>query len=187
MLGSISLGEIEGRFYEVVVIQNAKDGDEIKTISDSFDGVEYFQTSKDVSRELDKLSALIFRMFIVAIAAIIIVLVVLFGWKKGLAMSLAPYTVLIGTIGILTLFGYRLDFFVAVGLVLIVGLGLDYMVFARSGKNSGSKKAIFLSFITTELSFGSLLFSSFTPVHIFGLTVFIGILVAFLCAIGADK
>lgn len=187
MLGSISLGEIEGRFYEVVVIQNAKDGDEIKTISDSFDGVEYFQTSKDVSRELDKLSSLIFRMFIVAIAAIIIVLVVLFGWKKGLAMSLAPYTVLIGTIGILTLFGYRLDFFVAVGLVLIVGLGLDYMVFARSGKNNGSKKAIFLSFITTELSFGSLLFSSFTPVHIFGLTVFIGILVAFLCAIGADK
>ena len=125
-------------------------------------------------------------MFIIAFAAIIIVLVVLFGWKKGLAMSLAPYTVLTATIGLMALLGFKLDFFVAVGLVLIVGLGLDYMVFASSSKN-GSKKAIALAFITTELSFGSLVFSSFTPVHIFGLTVFIGILVAFLCAIGAGK
>ena len=187
MLGSISLGEIDGRFYEVVVIQNSTDGDRIKEVADTFDGVEYFQTSKDVSRELDKLSALIFKMFIIAFVAIIIVLVVLFGWKKGLSMSLAPYTVLTATIGLMALLGFKLDFFVAVGLVLIVGLGLDYMVFARSEKNSGSKKAIFLSFVTTELSFGSLVFSSFTPVHIFGLTVFIGILVAFLCAIGAGK
>ncbi|MBR6084802.1 MAG: MMPL family transporter [Spirochaetales bacterium] len=187
MLSSISLGEIDGRFYEVVIIQNATDGDLIKAAADSFDGVEYFQTSKDVSRELDKLSALIFRMFLLAFAAIIIVLVILFGWKKGLLMSLAPYTVLTTTIGVMVLLGFKLDFFVAVGLVLIVGLGLDYMVFARSEKNSGSKKAIFLSFVTTELSFGSLLFSSFRPVHIFGLTVFIGILVAFLCAIGAEK
>ena len=187
MLSSISLGEIDGRFYEVVIIQNATDGDLIKAAADTFDGVEYFQTSKDISRELDKLSALIFRMFILAFAAIIIVLVILFGWKKGLLMSLAPYTVLTATIGIMALLGFKLDFFVAVGLVLIVGLGLDYMVFARSEKSNGSKKAILLSFVTTELSFGSLVFSSFTPVHIFGLTVFIGILVAFLCAIGAEK
>lgn len=187
MLSSISLGEIDGSYYEVVIIQNATDGDIIKSVADTFEGVEYFQTSKDVSRELDKLSALIFRMFILAFAAIIIVLVILFGWKKGLLMSLAPYTVLTATIGIMALLGFKLDFFVAVGLVLIVGLGLDYMVFARSEKNSCSKKAIFLSFVTTELSFGSLVFSSFTPVHIFGLTVFIGILVAFLCAIGAEK
>lgn len=187
MLSSISLGKIDGRFYEVVIIQNATDGDVIKAAADTFDGVEYFQTSKDVSRELDKLSALIFRMFILAFAAIIIVLVILFGWRKGLLMSLAPYTVLTATIGIMALLGFKLDFFVAVGLVLIVGLGLDYMVFARSEKTNGSKKAIFLSFVTTELSFGSLVFSSFTPVHIFGLTVFIGILVAFLCAIGAEK
>ena len=186
MLASISLGEIDGRFYEVVVIQNATDGDKIAEVAQTFDGVEYFQTSKDVSRELDKLSVLIFKMFIIAFAAIIIVLVVLFGWKKGLSMSLAPYTVLTATIGLMALLGFKLDFFVAVGLVLIVGLGLDYMVFASSSKN-GSKKAIALAFITTELSFGSLVFSSFTPVHIFGLTVFIGILVAFLCAIGAGK
>ena len=187
MLSSISLGEIGRLFYEVVVIQNSTDGDRIKAVSENYEGVEYFQTSKDVSRELDKLSALIFKMFIIAFAAIIIVLVILFGWKKGLLMSLAPYTVLTATIGVMALLGFKLDFFVAVGLVLIVGLGLDYMVFARSEKNSSSKKAIFLSFVTTELSFGSLVFSSFTPVHIFGLTVFIGILVAFLCAIGAGK
>ena len=44
-----------------------------------------------------------------------------------------------------------------------------------------------MSFITTELSFGTLLFSSFKPVHIFGLSVFVGILAAFLFAMASVR
>ena len=118
---------------------------------------------------------------------IVIVMMAVFGWRKGLRMSLAPYTILTGTIGVLVLCGLSLDFFMTVGLVLIVGLGLDYMVFASSGKGGSSGKAVMLSFVTTELSFGSLAFSSFRPVHIFGLTVFVGILIAYACTIGASR
>jgi predicted exporter len=123
----------------------------------------------------------------VAFAVIVVVMMVFFGWRRGLKMSLAPYTIMTGTIGVLVLTGLSLDFFVTVGLVLIVGLGLDYMVFASAGKGETSMKAVFLSFVTTELSFGSLMFSSFRPVHIFGLTVFVGILIAFACTIGASR
>ena len=187
MIASISLGEIDGRHYEVVIIQNAKDTSVISEISSSIEGVQYIQTAKDTSAQLDKLSSMMFRLFIIAVLAIVVVMVLFFGWKKGLSMSLEPYTILIGTIGVLTLFGLSLDFFVAVGLVLIVGLGLDYMVFASNGKGESSKKAVLLSFLTTELSFGSLMFSSFRPVHIFGLTVFVGILIAYVCTIGAHR
>ena len=187
MIASISLGEIDGRHYEVVIIQNAKDTSVISEISTSVEGVQYIQTAKDTSAQLDRLSAMMFKLFIIAVLAIVVVMVLFFGWKKGLSMSLAPYTILTGTIGVLTLFGLSLDFFVAVGLVLIVGLGLDYMVFASNGKGDSSKKAVLLSFLTTELSFGSLMFSSFRPVHIFGLTVFVGILIAYVCTIGASR
>ena len=80
--------------------------------------------------------------------------------------------------------GMDLDFFFAVGLLLVIGLGLDYMVFASS---SGEKPimAITLSYATTALSFGTLLFSSFGPVHIFGVVVFIGITAAYIAALGA--
>ncbi|MBP5162566.1 MAG: MMPL family transporter [Spirochaetales bacterium] len=187
MIASISLGEIDGKHYEVVIIRNVSDASLVSDIASSMDGVQYIQTAKDTSAQLDHLSAMMFRLFIIAVAAIVVVMVLFFGWRKGLSMSLAPYTILTGTIGVLTLAGLQLDFFVAVGLVLIVGLGLDYMVFASNGKSDSSKKAVLLSFLTTELSFGSLMFSSFRPVHIFGLTVFVGILIAYICTIGAGR
>ncbi|MBQ7729966.1 MAG: hypothetical protein IJT86_06370, partial [Spirochaetales bacterium] len=187
MIASISLGEIDGKHYEVVIVQNASDASLVSKIASSMDGVQYIQTAKDTSAQLDHLSAMMFRLFIIAVAAIVVAMVLFFGWRKGLSMSLAPYTILTGTIGVLTLSGLDLDFFVAVGLVLIVGLGLDYMVFASSGKADSSKKAVLLSFLTTELSFGSLMFSSFRPVHIFGLTVFVGILIAYICTLGAGR
>lgn len=187
MLNAISLGELNGKHYEVVIIRNVSDASVIADIASEMDGVQYIQTSKDTSAQLDRLTAMMLRLFAVAFAVIVVVLVLVFGWRRGLKMSLAPYTIMTGTIGVLVLSGLSLDFFVTVGLVLIVGLGLDYMVFASAGRGETSMKAVLLSFVTTELSFGSLMFSSFRPVHIFGLTVFVGILIAFACTIGASR
>jgi len=187
MTDSISLGEIGGKYYEVVIIRNASDNSRISEIAAGMDDVQYIMTAKDTSAQLDNLTAMMLRLFGIAFGVIVIVMVAVFGWRKGLRMSLAPYTILTGTIGTLVLCGLSLDFFMTVGLVLIVGLGLDYMVFASSGRGDSSGKAVMLSFVTTELSFGSLAFSSFRPVHIFGLTVFVGILIAYACTIGASR
>ena len=187
MTDSISLGEIGGKYYEVVIIRNASDTSRISGIAAGMDDVQYIMTAEDTSAQLDNLTAMMLRLFGIAFGVIVIVMMAVFGWRKGLRMSLAPYTILTGTIGVLVLCGLSLDFFMTVGLVLIVGLGLDYMVFASSGKGDSSGKAVMLSFVTTELSFGSLAFSSFRPVHIFGLTVFVGILIAYACTIGASR
>ena len=187
MTDSISLGEIEGKYYEVVIIRNASDTSLISAVADGMDDVRYIMTAKDTGAQLDNLTAMMLRLFGIAFGIIVIVMVAVSGWRKGLRMSLAPYTILTGTVGVLVLFGLSLDFFMTVGLVLIVGLGLDYMVFASSGRGVASGKAVMLSFVTTELSFGSLAFSSFAPVHIFGLTVFVGILIAYACTIGASR
>ena len=187
MTDSISLGGIDGKYYEVVIIRNASDTSGISAIASEMDNVQYMMTAKDTGAQLDKLTGMMLRLFGIAFGVIVIVMVAVFGWRRGLRMSLAPYTILTGTVGILVLSGLSLDFFMTVGLVLIVGLGLDYMVFASSGKGSASGKAVMLSFVTTELSFGSLAFSSFRPVHIFGLTVFVGILIAYACTIGASR
>jgi len=65
-------------------------------------------------------------------------------------------------------------------------LGLDY-IFYMIGKKQGEEKpltslAVVLSFLTTLLSFGALVLSSFTPTHIFGLTVSAGLGAAFIFA-----
>ena len=69
------------------------------------------------------------------------------------------------------------DFFACSGIVLIFGLGLDYLVYGLEQKTG---KATLLSFVTTELSFGALALSSFVPAHVFGLTVCVGVALAYL-------
>ena len=41
--------------------------------------------------------------------------------------------------------------------------------------------AIALSFLTTAISFGALALSSFVPVHMLGLSIFLGLTTAFFC------
>ena len=84
--------------------------------------------------------------------------------------------------------GYAVDFFCTAGMVLVFGLGLDYIIYmtehARQQATDGqglAPAAVLLSFITTELSFGALALSSFIPVRIIGLCIFTGCLAAFLC------
>ncbi len=187
MIGNISLGEVNGSYCEVIILRNVSDSSDIVALMDACSNAHYFQTAVDVSAQLDELTRIIMILFSVAFAVIVVLLVLAFGPRKGLRMALAPYSMLVVTICASWIFGLRIDFFYAVGMVLVVGLGLDYIVFACEGGRGGSRKAILMSFITTELSFGTLLFSSFKPVHIFGLSVFVGILAAFLFAMASVR
>ena len=74
------------------------------------------------------------------------------------------------------------NFFAIVGVILTLGIGIDYALFFREGgrDNLTTTLAVILSATTTLVSFGSLVFSEFTPVKTFGLSVLLGILCCFL-------
>jgi predicted exporter len=84
-----------------------------------------------------------------------------------------------------------LGFFSAAALVLVFGLGLDYIFYMIEKKNQETKKltslAVVLSFVTTLLSFGALALSSFVPTYIFGITVSAGLSAAFVFAMLLQK
>jgi predicted exporter len=76
-------------------------------------------------------------------------------------------------------------FFNAMAMVLILSIGVDYSVFCA--ETSGARKpvtalAIALAALSTILSFGMLAFSRVFAVHAFGVTMLIGISLAFLFA-----
>ena len=183
MLSQLVPGEIDGKFYIASMLFGVSDGAAVREMTMDHDGAFYFQKSTDISMQLDMLTSSILSIFAIASAAIFILLAVMYG-RRGLALFSSPLIIIMSTIGIVVWTGMDLDFFFAVGLLLVIGLGLDYMVFASS---SGEKPimAITLSYATTALSFGTLLFSSFGPVHIFGVVVFIGITAAYIAALGA--
>ena len=94
------------------------------------------------------------------------------------------------TTAVLILAKIHISFFPITALVLVFGLGLDYIIYAVEGsgqKSSLNSFAILLSFVTTALSFGALALSNFPPVHTLGLTVFVGLFTAVVTAFCVSK
>jgi len=177
LLGAMNIGELGEHCYHMVLLFGLKGS----TALPAMEGVTYMNRMELIEEQLDSLTGMILRIFIAALVLIVVLLVALYR-RKGVHLSLSPLIIFISTLSLSPLLSLDIDFFFAVGLLLVIGLGLDYMVFA-SQEGKKPLLAITLSYLTTALSFGTLLFSSFRPVHIFGLTVFTGITIAYLIAI----
>ncbi len=86
---------------------------------------------------------------------------------------------------ILALFGLPFTFFNAISLMLVFAIGLDYALFNRESsgdKKSRSMLANGLSAMSTIFAFGLLGLSDTYAIHAFGVTIFVGILVAYVLA-----
>ena len=174
-------GLVDDKYYVVVLVFGENGDESVRELAKNNDYATYFCKAKDVDKQLDQLTEIILKIFFIAFVTIIVMLIIVFK-KKGLYMVSAPIITVCAVILAVTIAGMDFDFFFAVGLLIVIGLGLDYMVFAANSEKK-PMLAITLSYITTALSFGTLLFSSFRPVHILGFTVFVGITAAFVCAL----
>lgn len=86
------------------------------------------------------------------------------------------------TIGIIGLFGIGFSMFHAMGLILVMCIGIDYALFLYWRKPSEKELLLLgnaLAAVTTILSFGLLTLSTTASVHSFGMTVFTGIVLNF--------
>jgi predicted exporter len=107
-----------------------------------------------------------------------------YGWRLGAAV-LAP--TLLALALALAVFGYTatpLTLFNIMGLMLVLGVGVNYAIFLREGgvRTAATLAGVLLSAGTTLLSFGLLAFSSMPALSGFGLTLLAGIGIAVLLA-----
>lgn len=106
--------------------------------------------------------------------------------RQGLQAAIAIITpVLLSimtTVGILGLCGIGLSMFHAMGLILVLCIGIDYALFLFWRKPQEKELLLLgnvLAAMTTILSFGLLTLSNTHAVHSFGLVVFLGIVLNF--------
>jgi predicted exporter len=108
-----------------------------------------------------------------------------YGWIGGLRV-MAPSLLAVALAPLFAALAHvAFTFFNAMALVLVLSIGVDYSVFCR--ETYGARKpvtmlAIVLAALSTILSFGMLAFSRVFAVHAFGMTMLIGIFMAFLFA-----
>lgn len=105
-----------------------------------------------------------------------------------------PFLIILVTVAVFALTKTNLEFFSITGLILVFGLGLDYVIYMMENENKKEDKnnnlepfAIMLSFITTVISFGALALSSFKPVHLMGLSIFLGLTTAYISSFFYDR
>jgi predicted exporter len=131
-----------------------------------------------------------YRRYAIALLAISAALMYpLLAWRYGLirgARILGPsLAAVVLAPPLAALAGVSFTFFNAMALILVLSIGVDYSVFCA--ETSGVRKpvtalAIALAALSSLLSFGMLAFSKVFAVHAFGMTMLIGICLAFLFA-----
>lgn len=198
-IANLWIGEIDDEFYSCVLPLHAKPEEEqfFREYASQTDGIYFVNKVRDISNQLDILSKAMLKMLALAFVAVIAIL--FFCYKPRLVFKIAtvPLIVMLVTTAILLLCKIHLSFFPITALVLVFGLGLDYIIYAIEGSKENAKDekqtngssqnlnnfAILLSFVTTALSFGALVLSTFPPVHMLGLTVFAGLSTAVVTAL----
>ena len=173
-IDTLYLGKVGNAYYSVVFPLQVKERDALKKLADG-NHVFFMSKIKDIEYELDHLTKIALCFILASYLLVFPVLFIVYG-KKALRIVLVPVAVILGSLAFVSSAG-GVDLFACSGIVLIFGLGLDYLVYGLEKKTG---KATLLSFITTELSFGALALSSFVPAHVFGLTVCVGLALAYL-------
>lgn len=192
LLSSISsawLGEINGKYYSVLLPNQVSDYQSFKNLSEISDNVFFISKSADVSRDLDKLTLMVFKFFALAYVLMFVMLKFFYSWKQSFKIVSVPLLIILMTVAIYAISNIKLEFFSVTGVILVFGLGLDYIIYVMENEKHVESEgkalepfATMLSFGTTVISFGALALSSFQPVHLIGLAIFIGLTTAYVCS-----
>ena len=178
---------MDGTYYSCVLPLHTRDETVFRAIAEETDDVFFVNKVSDIGNGLDSLTRIMLFLFLGAYLFIAVIVKRSYPWVKTLRICLVPFLLVLVTITTLSCLDIPLGFFSVTGLVLVFGLGLDYMFYITENEIKGKVSfltfvAIFLSFATTALSFGALALSSFVPVHVFGLTVFTSLTTAWAAA-----
>lgn len=193
-LSSVWLGKIGKDFYSVIIPAMTIDNEAFESLEDG-NNVYYVNKMAGMNRDFDKLTIMILRMFIIAYVVIFVVLKFFYKTKQSFKIISIPLLIILMTAAIFGIARIHLEFFSITGIILVFGLGLDYVIYMIETERRGETSeyallepfAILLSFITTGVSFGALALSSFRPVHLMGLAIFIGLITAYFSSFFYDR
>lgn len=182
VLGMLWLGNVDGKFYSAVFPLHVKAGFDIHKVASQMPHVYAVNKMENVNETLTGLSRVALLLVAFAYAVVLVILIFVYGFGQALKVIFAP---VVSCFFIAAVFGYLgipFNFFAIVGVILTLGIGIDYALFFKEGgaRNLITALAVMLSAATTLISFGSLSFSSFVPVATFGLSVLLGIWCCFM-------
>lgn len=191
-ISSAWLGEIDGKYYSVMLPTRVTDYATYRSLVEDNENAFFISKSQDISADLDKLTIMVLKFFVIAYLLMFLMLKFFYSWKQAFKIISVPFLIILVVVAVFAACGINLEFFSVTGLILVFGLGLDYIIYMMENekKNSSAQAldnekvlepfATLVSFVTTIISFGALALSSFKPVHLIGLSISIGLATAYV-------
>lgn len=177
----LHLGKIKEKSATVVVLNQLQDSAVVKAFAKSQSDVVYLNKAEEISALFGEYRIKIMELLAAASAVIFLVLIKRYGLQHSWRVLLPSLVACACGLATAVAMGTTLNLFNLLGLVLILGIGIDYtLFFAEKARSVSTLLAITLSAITTVLSFGLLSLSQTHAIHSFGITVLSGIFVAWL-------
>jgi len=179
--------------FSFVLIKKNSALSKIETVSEGISNAQYVNTLGAATEALKTKRVIGVELLFVAYGLIAVMLVLYYRQLSTVFLLLIPSTASIITVSVLAAINQPITVFHIMALFLVLGLGMDYIIFAkemRDGQGPDSKgrqqiteQAILLSALTSLLSFGLLAFSDMPIVQAFGSTILIGNSINFIAAI----
>lgn len=198
-ISSAWLGQVDGKYFTVLLPTKVTDSANYRSLAEQDQNVYFISKSQDISADLDSLTIMIFKFFIVAYILMFIMLRFFYSWKQAFKIISVPFLIILVVLAVFAAFKIDMEFFSVTGLILVFGLGLDYIIYMMENEKKNKPVvecsrseciettnsilepfATMVSFVTTIISFGALALSSFKPVHLIGLSIFIGLATAYI-------
>jgi predicted exporter len=151
-------------------------------------GVHYFEQRQFLNDVYAKLRTASLRQILTGNFLVIALLLLRYRRvRPALAAFFPSVLVALILLGGFAAFGVETNLLHVIGLVMVLGMGVDYGVFVVDSASEPAEIGItmlstFLGSLTTVLTFGVLAFSRHPALQALGVTIGIGILLAFLLA-----
>jgi predicted exporter len=182
-LQNLYLGEINGKVYSLVLLQGIKELTPLEQLTNN--DIRFIDNVALISSSLQNQQQHALQQLLLAYALIALLLLLRFRQISSIALLGPAFLSSLLSIAVICLLGLPITLFHIFALFLCLGLGLDYAIFLFEGKLRPSTMiAVFLSALTSLLSFGLLSLSSTAMISAFGLCILLGSLANFLLAPG---
>ncbi len=172
-----------------ILINKGVDTSIIEKASANSNNITYINTLKLSQESLTQQRLSASKLLILAYLFIAALIIIFYKSLRALQILFVPITATIGTLLIFTLFSIEITLFNIMGLFLVLGLGMDYVIFIKEMNEDNitaqivTQSAVLLSTATTLLSFGLLSLSTIPVAQAFGTTLLIGNTINFFAAL----
>ena len=169
----------------IIPLDDLNDAAALRQAIAGFSDVRLMDPASDYTILLGKYRYRAVWLIALSIGLMMAVLIWRYGWRGALRVKAPSVTAIIAATACIGLLHEGFTFFHVMALILVQSIGVDYAVFCAEcarDKRAVTMLGVWLSALSTILSFGVLAFSQVAAVHAFGLTMLVGIIFAFLLA-----